>query len=1118
MDITETEETVDNTVEETPISPAVLTEDDMNFELSNALLVQEQDNNDVDNALLRFDDMQNWGYGVSPNDEGLTEAAWYIPNSRFKKAKSRVKGQIEGAKKNLPEYVIEKEIQDAQILQNEKTMGILNETDPGSKIVELQQLQENIVRAQAVLDEARKTGNKQQIKKAKTEYEKLVLQARDAESFINELTDDGLYKEFLKKNLDENPDASFDAGQPVSGMTPTTTVDDASDEVVKAFDNIVDNLDVSEGALSDFTVKTRNAAGDEIETAPYDVWEYIEAVSQGENFKIIANSQKRGTMPDDHVKELAAMLGMNPKKLKETILKTNKGELWNAETLTAARAVLVDEIRKLKKLSSLASAENASGEIKHAFAMQLQMVNLIQSRIKGVQSEAGRLLRSTQIPIEGTQTPALLDQALTDSLNLLGGNQSVTDIAKALDQTIGVEDALFVARDKSNWLKGFDALNESRMNFLLSSPVTQSKNLVSAWGLMSEEYAYLKRTAAKEIKKAEKDPTYIPKISEEEAAAYYIGIIDTIAEAFKAAKISYKTGTQIMPGQKWGSAMQREESFSATGLGMESDTWLADFVDVMGRVMTLDRIPGRALGAGDQFNKQLAYKGKLYQLAVGEAKKIDVKVTDANAEDIIAHYLANPTDEMIEAATLHAREVTLTDELTAVGKILMRVSNSRFANLYIPFARIPIRAAEWTFTKIPGLQKFSNKYKAAKAKGGADWERMKTQVNYTQGVAAFFMAMGALGVCTGPRPNNKKDLTLMQARGIQPMSCKPPGSDKWVSYQGIEPFSTAIGLFVGLGEMAADPNLDRETYKELFFGSVMLVQDVMLESTMLQSVAEMVDGLTGEYGLYYQFTKQIEGIKDQFVPNIYKNLNNLTTKNKKLQSDYNDFRDMLPDFKRYSPYWSESNPNAITQFGEKDQKPDAYMMFKVTEEKTFPLPNGKDAFEQLALMQGASFPRYWPETFYTENGFQVEIGNGKIIEQIQIDAGKIFKPIFTEYMTEAFPEYLAKYKSDNFIPEDFPFGLGNSKLNERITEIGGSSFFGPEPDDTEVKKKSVRDKVNSDLGTYFLKSYKQACFEFMDKHPKLYEEIEDKIDEFHNSTDKVDEEGINTRSTTFKIK
>lgn len=1124
MAIEEIENTTDNVVEDTPMSPEVLTEGNMNVDLSNALLEQEQDNNDVDNALLRFDDMQNWGYGEDPYaepDEGFTNAAFHIPTSRFSKAKKRVRAQLDKANKSLPEFIIEKEIQDAQILQNEKTFGALGEADPSSKIIELKQLEQDLERAKIVLEQAKadakgftNNGNRQAIKKAQEEYDKLVLRVRDSKSFIDELTDDGLYKQYLNKSHEELPDASFDAGQPVSGMNPNTAVDDAADEVTNAFNTIVDDLDVSDGALSDFTVKTRNAAGEEVEVIPYDVWDYIEAVSRGDSFKVIANSQKRGTMPDDQVKELAHSLGMNPKKLKETILKTNKGELWNVETLTAARAVLVDETRKLKKLASLASAENASGELKHAFAMQLQMVNLIQSRIKGVQSEAGRLLRGTQIPVEGTQTPALLDQAITDSLNLLGGSKSVGDIAKALDQTIGVDDALFLAREKKLWTKGFDAANESRMNFLLSSPVTQGKNLASAWGLMTEEYQYLKRTAAKEIKKAKKDPTYIPKISEEEAAAYYMGIIDSLGEAMRAAKISYETGTQIMPGQKWGSAVQRDQSFSAEGFGLDADHWLSGFADTMGRILTLDRIPGKALGAGDQFNKQLAYKGKLYQLAVAETKKIDVKITDTNVEEVLAHYLANPTDEMIEAATLHAREVTLTDQLTKTGDVLMRVSNNRFSNLFVPFARIPIRATEWTASRIPGLQRFGRKYNEAKAKGGADWERMKTQTNVTTGVATYFAAMGALGVCTGPEPINAKDRALNQARNIQAMSCKVPGSDNWISYQGIEPFSTAIGLFVGLGEMAADPNLDQETYQEVFFGAVQLTLNLFTEMTMLQGIVELVDALTGKYGVGYQYEKTLQNLKNQFVPNVLKNVSNLADKTRKLQSDYDDFRDLLPDYKRYSPYFNQTNARPIDAFGNTIEKADAYGTFKVLEEKTFILPNGKDALEQLSLMQGVSFPSKWPKFFYTDDSFQIDIGNSKIYEQIQMDAGKIFKEYFSEYMIDVYPEYLSQYKFHN---KNFPFG--DTKLNERITEIAGSSFTGGKPTDTQAQKKAVRDKVNGEISALHRGAYKEACYNLRDNHPELYEEIEEDIDAFHNSTDAVeDETDINLRSQKFNIK
>ena len=187
---------------------------------------------------------------------------------------------------------------------------------------------------------------------------------------------------------------------------------------------------------------------------------------------------------------------------------------------------------------------------------------------------------------------------------------------------------------------------------------------------------------------------------------------------------------------------------------------------------------------------------------------------------------------------------------------------------------------------------------------------------------------------------------------------------------------------------------------------------------MLQGIVELVDAITGKYGVGYQYKKTLQNLKNQFVPNVLKNVNNLADKTRKLESDYDDFRDLLPDYKRYSPYFSQTNANYIDAFGNTIEKADAYGTFKVLEEKTFILPNGKDALEQLSLMQGVSFPSKWPKFFYTDDGFQIDIGSSKIYEQIQIDAGKMFKEYFSEYMMDTYPEYLSQYKSHN---KNFPF-------------------------------------------------------------------------------------------------
>ena len=70
-----------------------------------------------------------------------------------------------------------------------------------------------------------------------------------------------------------------------------------------------------------------------------------------------------------------------------------------------------------------------------------------------------------------------------------------------------------------------------------------------------------------------------------------------------------------------------------------------------------------------------------------------------------------------------------------------------------------------------------------------------------------------------------------------------------------------------------------------------------------------------------------------------------------------------------------------------------------------------------------------------------------------------------------------------------------------------------------IEKKSVRDKVNGEISALHRGAYKAACYYLRDDHPELYEEIEEDIDAFHNSTKAVERETrINLRSQKFNIK
>ena len=110
----------------------------------------------------------------------------------------------------------------------------------------------------------------------------------------------------------------------------------------------------------------------------------------------------------------------------------------------------------------------------------------------------------------------------------------------------------------------------------------------------------------------------------------------------------------------------------------------------MGLVVTLSE---------DEFFKAVAYRGELHGLSMREsknmyndllAKGVDEKTASKQAKDYFAELIDNPTDEIHQAATQHARVMTFTNELGGAMQAVNKTINKEImgfpiGKLFFPF-------------------------------------------------------------------------------------------------------------------------------------------------------------------------------------------------------------------------------------------------------------------------------------------------------------------------------------------------------------------------------------------------------------------------------------------------
>ena len=73
-------------------------------------------------------------------------------------------------------------------------------------------------------------------------------------------------------------------------------------------------------------------------------------------FKTSIDKQKRGTQSNEATKEMAQLLQVNSKDLKESLLKIKPGQTLNAETILAARELLLAAMNKMDELAIAAKS------------------------------------------------------------------------------------------------------------------------------------------------------------------------------------------------------------------------------------------------------------------------------------------------------------------------------------------------------------------------------------------------------------------------------------------------------------------------------------------------------------------------------------------------------------------------------------------------------------------------------------------------------------------------------------------------------------------------------------------------------------------------------------------
>ena len=574
---------------------------------------------------------------------------------------------------------------------------------------------------------------------------------------------------------------------------------------------------------------------------------------------------------------------------------------------------LVDAGKRAFDLAEQVKAAKDSGnltpELSSAFMQAISLQGALSKAIKGRQADIARTLG---IFSQARQSSVQRGEMLEAIMNDAGGIESVHDFAnKYTAISTSARADMAESGYAGKFSKGVDMWMSTWINGLLSNPTTHAKNI--AGNLFFGGLQIPERALASAIGKAR---NFMFKggedaISSDEVYAQAIGFLQGMREGGEIAARAFKSNTPTDPFQKIESTRLGREPFEVDFGDSETGKAISGALSYYGKFVTL---PGRALMAEDEFFKAIGYRMELNALAERESKRmykslvnsgIDPDNAARQAADFMADLLANPTDDIRNAAMSVARTVTFTRELEGALQGIQRTAQNPLIKMFVPFIKTPTNIMLESMSRTPGLNFASPRFWGDFNAGGI--RRDQAMARVTLGGAMIYSVSAGVfeGRVTGYGPMRMEDKKALEGTGWQQFSFSFDtkdvdaelqakfeklttvirGPDKiYISYAGLEPIGTLLAIGATAGEYA-QMTPGGEDLDKIMMGGALGIYQYLSEQPMLRGFSDIQkvftsgspDGPTILYDLIYAVSKQASqfgiggsplGVHSSFVAGI----------------------------------------------------------------------------------------------------------------------------------------------------------------------------------------------------------------------------------------------------------
>jgi len=602
-----------------------------------------------------------------------------------------------------------------------------------------------------------------------------------------------------------------------------------------------------------------------------DILRFIDEIST--QFKTGIDKQKRGTVSNEATKEMASILQLNPEKLGQTLLSLKPGQTLNAETILAARELLVASLSRLDDLAIKAKTGGIDDIMN--FRQHYALSAELQKIIKGVQTETGRALQQFKIPVREKKftSPDINDLNRQQLMAELGGEDEIRALAKSYLK-LDTPEARAAVNEKTglinNLSKASEAMSEVFINAILSNPMTHVRNTGGNWltqGILLQE----RKLASRMFGDATKDG-----IAEFEDVAKAYGrsmasqeMWGSVGRVFASETLGFKglpTGLPTVKNQFGGSKVEiRPGRFTASNFNMQEGS-LATGVDVLGKVLTLNRIPTKLLTVADSYFKNLEYRSEIYANAYRETVKAVRlgKIPKEKGPELLADFVVNPSAQTVKTAyekTLASTYQTPLGErgdFLDKGQLLQKLKSRSgpanvLLNYYLPFIQTPANIVGFTMERTPGLnlllENYRNSLFGKNGVAAAQEAKTKMALGFMLYTAVAGLNIGQpFGMSTtgsspeiGSRFSNKFNKTQVKdTLGVQSGTINFPNGFQ-INTTGYDPIAMYMRQatdFAAIAQMGFEDNDQAEDYLRNFTAFLISSGENIASSTFMAGVGK----------------------------------------------------------------------------------------------------------------------------------------------------------------------------------------------------------------------------------------------------------------------------------------